>query len=331
MPPKIVLVIGSNSFSGSQFIDYLLDQRDYNIVGISRSPEKKDAFLAYKARRSPRFRFFQYDLNSHVPQIIQLIDAEKPAFIVNFAAQSEVAPSWQNPLHWYQTNVLALVHLLSQLKDRPFLEKYVHASTPEVYGTMVGKVTEHTHYDPSTPYAASKASADLFIRLLVKQFQFPAASTRVANIYGPGQQLYKIIPRSVMYIKLRKKIPLHGGGHSVRAFIHARDASDGVLKIMENARPGEIFHLSTTEFVKIREIVQMICGQMQVDFSQVTEISEDRPGKDAAYILDSHKAQTELGWKPTIPLSQGISEVISWAEKNFETLKEEPLDYAHKE
>ena len=331
MAQKTVFVIGSNAFSGAQFIDYLLEKTKYNIIGISRSTEKKEAFLPYKKRKSSRVQFQQLDLNKDISKILELADKHKPAYLVNFAAQSEVAPSWKNPEHWYQTNVLSLVSFLNQLKDRTYVEKYVHASTPEVYGTMSGAITEHTHYNPSTPYAASKAAADLFISMLVKNFNFPAVFTRVANIYGSGQQLHKIIPRSVMYIKLGKKIPLHGGGQSVRAFIHARDASDCVLKIMEKAKPGEIYHVSNSEFVLIRDLVQKICDKMGVDFNTTTEISGDRVGKDAVYTLESTKAQKELDWKPSVSLDTGINEVRHWVEEEFAVLKNEPLEYVHKE
>ena len=334
---KTVLVIGSNSFSGSHFINLLLEKTSYNVIGISRSLEKSSAFLPYKKRLeeepqlSPRFKFYQMNLNHDVEKIIWLVDQHQIEYVVNFAAQSEVAPSWKDPQHWYQTNVLSLVNLLNQLKDRNFLKKYVHASTPEVYGTMSGTVTEHTQYNPSTPYAASKTAADLFINMLIKNFNFPAVFTRVANIYGPGQQLFKIIPKSVMSIKFGQKIPLHGGGHSVRAFIHAKDASDCVLRIMENGEPGEIFHISTTEFISIKDLVKKICDKMDVSFEDNVAITEDRVGKDAAYTLDSTKAQTQFGWKSIRSLDQGIDEVIQWAKNNWHELKEQPLDYVHKE
>lgn len=326
-----VVVIGSNSFSGSHFIDYLLEKTNYTIIGISRSPEKKAAFLAYKKRNSPCFQFHQLDLNKDFPKIIEILDRHQPEYVVNFAAQSEVDPSWKNPVHWYQTNVLALVNFLSRLKDRKYLKKYVHASTPEVYGTTSGTITEHAHYNPSTPYAASKAAADLFIQMLVKTCNFPAVSTRVANVYGPGQQLFKIIPRSVLSIKSQKKIPLHGGGYAVRAFIHVRDASDAVLKIMEQANSGEIYHISQTEYLEIRNIVKMICDKMNVDFATATEMVGDRVGQDAAYILDSGKVRKKLGWTPQIRLDQGITEVIEWVAQNWDVLKNEPLEYIHKE
>src|SRR3989344_886780 len=168
---KNIMVIGSNSFSGSHFINLLLEKTTYDIIGVSRSPEKSSAFLPYRSRLQSkkiesekalqsRFHFYQLNLNHDVQKIMDLIDKHQIEYIVNFAAQSEVAPSWKNPLHWYQTNVLSLVNLLNQLKDRNFIKKYVHASTPEVYGTMSGTIAEHTIYSPSTPYASSKAAAD---------------------------------------------------------------------------------------------------------------------------------------------------------------------------
>lgn len=326
-----VLVIGSNSFSGSHYINYLLEKTTYDIIGVSRSPEKNEVFLSYKLRQSNRFQFHQYDLNRNIKDIIDLIDRRKIEYVVNFAAQSEVAPSWKNPSHWYQTNVLSLVNLLNQLKDRQFLKKYVHASTPEVYGSMSGLIKEHTNYDPSTPYAASKAAADLFIQILIKNFNFPAVFTRVGNIYGPGQQLFKIIPKSIISIKSGKKIPLHGGGHSVRAFIYANDASDCVLRIMQQSNPGEIFHITTTEFISIRDLVKKICDKMHVSFDQSVTITEDRIGKDAAYTLDATKVKTQLNWKPTVSLDHGIDEVIKWINHYWDALKHEPLEYIHKE
>jgi dTDP-glucose 4,6-dehydratase len=158
---KKVLVLGSNSFSGSDFIDLLLEQQKYSIVGISRSPEKSALFLKYKRQSKPDFKFYQLDLNKNIQDILSLIDFLKPEYIVNFAAQSEVAPSWKNPRQWFQTNALAVTELGHALKDRRYLKRYVHISSPEVYGTCVGIVKEDAPLNPSTPYAASKAAGDL--------------------------------------------------------------------------------------------------------------------------------------------------------------------------
>ena len=155
-----IAVIGSNSFSGSDFIDLLLDDPGNEVIGVSRSPEKSALFLPYRRRASARYRFHQFDLNRDAGRIIELFDSFQPAYIVNFAAQSEVAPSWEHPEHWFQTNTVGLARLVNPLKDRSYLKKYVHISSPEVYGTCVGRVSEEAPVNPSTPYAASKAAAD---------------------------------------------------------------------------------------------------------------------------------------------------------------------------
>jgi dTDP-glucose 4,6-dehydratase len=133
MPKSRVAVIGSNSFSGSDFIDLLLERGDYSVLGISRSPEKSPLFLPYKRHREPDFRFHQLDLNKDLPRIMEVLDAFEPDYVVNFAAQSEVAPSWEFPGQWFQTNAVAITELAHALKDRKYLKRYVHISSPEVY------------------------------------------------------------------------------------------------------------------------------------------------------------------------------------------------------
>jgi dTDP-glucose 4,6-dehydratase len=149
-------------------------------------------------------------------------------------------------------------------------------------------------------------------------------------VFGPGQQLYRIIPRTILYILLGKKLPLHGGGHSVRSFIHIRDVADGTLRVARRAEIGEAFHFSTTRNISIRHVVEMICGMMGAKFEDVAEVVDDRPGKDEAYLLDSTKARNALGWKPEVELEAGIEETIAWVRNNLEALKQQPLDYIHK-
>ena len=155
-----IIVIGSNSFSGSHFVDFALEQ-GIEVIGISRSPEPHPVFLPYKKKENAPFRFYQLDLNRDLAAIMQIVEEFRPDYIVNFAAQSMVAESWQNPEHWFQTNVVATIKFHDKLRNCDFLKKYVHVSTPEVYGTCQGLVAENTNYNPSTPYAVSRAAADM--------------------------------------------------------------------------------------------------------------------------------------------------------------------------
>ncbi len=154
--------------------------------------------------------------------------------------------------------------------------------------------------------------------------------TRAANVYGPGQQLYRIIPRTILYFMLGKKLQLHGGGHSVRSFIHIRDVADGTLRVAQMGSPGEIYHLSTIRSISIRSLVQMIAEQMELSFGNNVEDVGERLGKDAAYLLDSAKVREALRWKDQISLEQGIEETIAWVKDNMEELKKQPFDYIHK-
>jgi dTDP-glucose 4,6-dehydratase len=330
--PSRIVVLGSNSFSGASFVAHCLKQ-GWEVIGISRSPEADEVFLPYRWITAhdalTRFRFMRLDLNSDLAEILRVV-AEKPCHVVNFAAQSMVAESWQNPDHWYQTNVLANVRLHEGLRRLAQLRRYVHVSTPEVYGTCKGIVTEQQPFQPSTPYAASRAACELHLQTFVKQYGFPAIITRAANVCGPGQQLYRIIPRSLINLELGRRIPLHGGGWSMRSFIHVADVATGTLLAAERGMVGEAFHLSTRRMITIRDLVSLICSQAGMAWQDCVDIVADRPGNDAAYLLDSKLARTQLGWADQSSLENTINETRSWIRQNLDRLRNLPQEYMHK-
>ncbi|MBF0614006.1 MAG: GDP-mannose 4,6-dehydratase [Magnetococcales bacterium] len=324
-----IFVIGSNSFSGSTFVEYALQQK-VRVHGISRSDEPVDCFLPYKMQEHADFTFHRLDLNHDLPAIVELLHAVRPPYVVNFAAQSMVGESWQNPGDWFMTNTVSTIKFHDALRKCDFLKRYVHISTPEVYGSCSGHVKEDFPLNPSTPYAVSRAAADMSLKTFRTAYNFPVVSTRAANVYGPGQQLYRIIPRAILFIMLGNKIQLHGGGVSTRSFIHMRDVSDATWKVMLNGQDGDVYHISTNEIVSIRELVERICDKMGVAFEDHTEIVGERMGKDAAYHLDSTKIRHELGWKDHISLDQGLDECIVWVQNNLDKLKTQSFDYQHK-
>jgi dTDP-glucose 4,6-dehydratase len=241
-----------------------------------------------------------------------------------------VAESWEHPDHWYQTNVVANVRLHDGLRKMPSLQKYVHISTPEVYGSCSGDVREDAPFNPSTPYAASRAACDLHLQTFIRQYNFPAVFTRAANVFGPGQQLYRIVPRTLLFLALGQKLQLHGGGHSVRSFIHIDDVSDGTLRAALQGEPGQVFHLSTKRTISIRDLVALMCDQAGVKFEDFAEIVADRPGKDSAYLLDASLARTKLGWQDRVSLEEGIADTKRWIDANLDVLREQPMHYIHK-
>jgi dTDP-glucose 4,6-dehydratase len=326
-----VLVLGSNSFSGANFVNYALNS-DCSVLGISRSQQPNDVFLPYADNSFSKdyFKFYQLNINSDLNKIISLINQEKPEYIFNFAAQSMVAESWDTPEHWMMTNVVSTTNLLNSLKDCKFIKKYVHISTPEVYGSCSGYTTENIFYNPSTPYAVSRASADMILKIFVDNYHFPAVITRAANVYGAGQQLYRIIPRTIMHIIQGKKIDLHGGGKSERSFIHINDVADATMKVALKGVIGESYHISTKSTISIKALVNLICEKMNVEFGDYVRIVEDRLGKDEAYLLDSRKIRSTLFWNDSISLQYGIDEMIFWVKNNIETLERQPNTYVHK-
>lgn len=327
---KKIAILGSNSFSGAYFAEYALRQ-GAEVIGMSRTPEPHQVFLPYRwSGRDKAFRFYPYDLNHHLDEIMALIRREKISTVVNFAAQSMVAQSWQHPEHWFQTNVVGAVKLHDQLRQCDFLERYVHITTPEVYGSTQGFIDENTPFNPSTPYAVSRAAADMSLKSFFEAYQFPVVFTRAANVYGPGQQLYRIVPRAILFARMGKKLSLHGGGHSQRCFIHMQDVSDATWRIMEKGMEGECYHISGTEIVTIRQLVERICEKTGVRFEDLVEISEERLGKDAAYMLDSKKIRWQLGWKDQVSLDKGLDECIAWVDNHLEILRQQPMDYVHK-
>ena len=323
-------VIGSNSFSGACFVDHLL-RHGYDVLGCSRSAEPHAAFLPYKwALRPGTFSFHQHDINRDLDGLMGLIRRHEPPYVINFGAQSMVAESWRNPGDWFMTNTVSTVKLHDELRQCAFLKRYVHVSTPEVYGSCSGFVDERFSFNPGTPYAVSRAAADMSLRAFHAAYGFPVVTTRAANVYGPGQQLYRIIPRTILFILLGRKLQLHGGGVSRRSFIHMDDVSDATMKIMLNGKNGETYHISTGEIVSIRELVESVCRKLDVRFEDHVEVVGERLGKDAAYQLDSTKLRSELGWQDKISLDQGLDQCIDWVKKHFDVLKSQPYDYIHK-
>ena len=329
---KTVLIIGSNSFTGSHLVQHCLEEA-YKVIGISRSDEYPMVMLPYlyNGNRSSNFSFFKLDVNKDLKKILKICDDNEPEIIANFAAQGEVRSSWQNPSQWYETNTISIVKLTDELRKRAYLKKYLTASTPEVYGSTSDNLQENHNYSPSTPYAASKLAGDLHLITLYKRYEFPVIFTRSANVYGIHQQLYRIIPRAIIYLKMKKKIQLHGNGKSERSFIHIRDVAEATLKIAEKGTVGDVYHISPEgDDISIYAVVRTICEMMSQDFKNSVELIDQNFGQDSKYSISSSKLRKDLNWKPKISLQIGIEEMINWIDNNWSEISKMPLEYIHK-
>ena len=325
-----VLVIGSNSFSGSNFVNSLL-LKGYEVLGVSRSKEPEEVFLPYRWEKNiSNFRFLQIDINKDLESLVRQIKLFKPTYVVNFAAQGMVAESWKKPEDWYMTNVISQVKLHDSLRKFDFIENYLNFSTPEVYGSTDGWIKESYNFAPNTPYAASRASCDLHLMTFFRNYDFPVTFTRAANVFGEGQQLYRIVPKTILSALLNNKLDLHGGGTSERSFIHMNDVSEATYLVMKKGLSGETYHISTNEKISIRDLVWLIADLVSSNPEEFVRNTGERLGKDHSYALNSEKIRTELLWSDKINLEDSIEKTIYWIKSNIEILKNLPQEYIHK-
>jgi dTDP-glucose 4,6-dehydratase len=328
--PSPILVLGSNSFSGSSFVDHLLTA-GHKVIGVSRSTEAPSVFTLYKNNKNyENFTFQQVDLNSDLNAIAEIVSKHKVEFVFNFAAQSMVAQSWDSPEDWYQTNVVSLSLLGNLLIKEKSVKKFIHFTTPEVYGSTSGWLKESFNFAPSTPYAISRAAGDWHLKALFENNGFPVIFTRAANVYGPGQQLYRIIPKTILSALTGKKLSLHGGGKSIRSFIHINDVSTALTAIMNSGEVGQSYHISTNEMISIFDLVQELASLLGVQVDELIEQGPERAGKDFAYQLSSEKIRIELGWSDDVTLGKGLEDTLAWTKSNLDTLMTLPDTYEHK-
>lgn len=330
-----VAVIGSNSFTGAHFVDYCLEHTEAEVRAFSRSPEVGSLFSPYRynPRDLTRFRFEQLDVNQDLSTLCRRLDEFEPEVVVNFAAQGEVRNSWQWPEHWYRTNTLGVVQLAEFLKVRPYLKRYLTPSTPEVYGSTGSEpIAENHNYLPSTPYGVSKLAGDLHLLALHKHQGFPVLLTRSANLYGIHQQLYRIIPKTVIFVKQGKLLPLHGRGKAQRTFIHARDVASATWCVLTRGEPGQIYHVAPPPpaLVSVAEVVEVVCQLLGKRLDEVVEYQDQNFGQDSIFSMDSSRLRA-LGWSPAVDFAQGVNETVCWIEDNWEHVQQLPCEYQHQE
>lgn len=325
-----VAVLGSNSFAGCDFVDLLLEVGDYEILGISRSPEKPREFLPYARRARDRFVYRQLDLNVDFDEVRVELDSFEPQHVVNFAAQGDDEASWAHPQDFFETNCVALARLIDHLKSRPYLRRFLQVSSSGVYGNAPRALTEETSPEPRSPYGVSKTAADLLLLAYHANAGFPAQILRPPNLYGPYQQLFRIVPKSIILLKRGESIELHGGGQAVRSYLHVRDASRAVLTILERGGTGEIYNVAPDQRYRIREIVAMICERLGKDFDASTREVGDRQGQTSGQDVSSVKIRRDLGWHPQVSLQAGIADVCDWIDREWNELVDQRLLYTHK-
>jgi dTDP-glucose 4,6-dehydratase len=320
---KKALVLGSNSFLGQHTVTSLVNS-GYEVLGISRST------LIEPLSNIDNFSFVMCDINTEFNKLKLIMDTFKPNIIVNFIAQCMVAQSWDHPDDYFQTNTVSLTRIVKHLINKDYLDKLIQTSTPENYGNISNAFKESRNYNPTTPYGCSKAAFDMYLHMVYDRFKFPSVIIRTANIYGPHQQLYRIIPKTVIKIKKQEKLPLDGGGKSKRYFLYESDLTNGIHTLIDKGISGEIYHLSGLDYISIHDLVFKICENMNYDFNKLVYLAPDRLGKDDEYAIDSSKAKKELGWEPKVSLDAGLNSTISWINNDWEKIKNKSCEYIYK-
>ena len=326
-----ILILGSGSFAGQALFSNLLDS-GYEVIGINRSTPKSSNYWHWIKRYRKHIEKYWFEINLHKdPEFVtEKIKFFQPTHIIDFMGQGMVAQSWDDPALWYETNLARKSYILESIKNLKSLEKYIRASTPEVYGSSEFKQKEEANFCPSTPYAVSHSAIDYHLRCLGKNYNFPYIIGRFSNFYGEGQQLYRVIPKSILSILNGKIFTIDGNGKSLRSFIHSYDICSAFKALLFKSQPKKEYNFSTSEEISIIDLIRRVCNLTNKNFEKVVKFGPERKGKDFIYRLDCTKSISELGWESTISLNDGLKKVYLWIENNNSYFSKLSWDYEHK-
>jgi len=319
-----IAVLGAGGCFAQNFVRYLADQ-GIESFGIGRSGPKPTPFW-----NVPKdFRFWELHLVTQLPQIMGVLDELQPEVIVNYAAQGEGAASFgDNAPDYFSTNCVALSRLCCELRKRNYIERFVQIGSSEVYGSPKDPAKETDPLKPTSPYSISKAAFDQYLESMWRTSKFPMNIIRPSNCYTEGQQLYRIIPKTIVHALKKEKIKLHGGGMAVKSYLHSTDLSDAVLRVIQKAPFGTVYNVGPQVPIAIRGLVALISKLMGVAWSDLIEEVGDRVGQDARYHLDCNSIR-ELGWDDKIKLWQGLHGMVSWVQ-TYPELLTMPTEYQHR-
>ena len=317
---ETILITGGAGFIGSNFIHYLLKHTNYAIINFDALTYAGNLENLKDIENNKKYKFNKGDITS-TKDLYFLKDLNFD-FIINFAAESHVDRSIDSPNQFILTNVVGTQNLLNLALEKG-VKGFIQISTDEVYGSLgkTGYFTEKTPLDPTSPYSASKASADLIVMSYYKTFNLPAIITRCSNNYGPYQFPEKLIPLMINNALNDRPLPVYGDGKNIRDWIYVDDHCSAILKVLEEGKVGEIYNIGGNSEKRNINIVKLILDTLGKPHSLIKFV-EDRKAHDRRYAIDFSKIKNEIGWKPTIKFEEGIKKTIDWYLNNLNWLNE---------
>lgn len=321
------LIIGGAGVFALHTIKKILELKStVKLVAVGRSMQRSEAFTLGVGKGDRKYLYKQIHLTFEADKLIELIDNFKPNYIINFAALAH-ATSWYKSFRYYDTNITGLAKICEHLCGKTYLKQFLQIGSSEIYGPTIKPATENNLPNPTSPYAISKLAADYHILSCYNVKGFPGNIIRPSNCYGPGQLLYRIIPKAILLGLNNKNFPLEGGGKSLKSFMHASDLADAIISILKLKKFGQIYNAGVDKPVTMKKIIEKICLKLNIDQTKFIKNTKPRIGEDKIYWVSSKKIKKELNWKPKISLDEGLEDCINWVIKHKKELSAETTEF----
>ena len=323
---KNVIVTGGLGFIGSNLIDHLL-KKNYKVINVDKVTYSSNFYNTKEFKNNKNYSFIKCDIADK--KLLKIILKNKPDGIFNLAAETHVDRSIDNPENFIKSNILGVFNILEIFKKFSKIKKntkLIHISTDEVYGDILNGRTKETYpYNPSSPYAASKASSDHLVSSYIRTYEIPAIVTNCSNNYGPKQHPEKLIPKLIHNIITNKRLPIYGKGKNSREWIYVRDHCEALIKIFEKGKIGNFYNIgSNKNIINIeicKKLLKVAKTKIKLGKNVKIEFVKDRPGHDVRYALNSNKLMNELRWYPKTKFEAGLKLTFEWYLNNLDYFK----------